>query len=104
MGQVSELDESIWDDRDLGPGAIPWPDLDTNGERAARVEYMGRKNTGGGGGGYSLCYRCERTASTFVQLRISSRTPVCLDHLPDLTYAKDQHGAMVESGPYLGES
>lgn len=100
MSQISELDESIWDRPDDLTATV-WPDLDTNGERQARVAYLSSDHQRTSRG-YAACYRCDANAAMFIQLRVSSLTPVCAEHAVDLVYAKDPNGTLIESGPYGG--
>ncbi|WP_336794092.1 hypothetical protein [Gordonia malaquae] len=80
------------------PGnAVPWPDLDVDGERQARVQYVQRERTPGLH--TATCYRCDRAASEFVGLRVSSLTPICIDHLEPIGYC-NQRGSLVEATTY----
>lgn len=91
---------SIWAISPTGNTA-PWPDLDVADERAARREYcQQRRQTPRSG--FATCYRCDRNAAMFVYLRVSSLTPVCVDHAKRIVYAPDSCGSFTESGPYKG--
>ncbi|MGI6797662.1 hypothetical protein [Gordonia sihwensis] len=88
----------LWD----SSGEHPYPDLDMNNERAIRAEHSreGIKKTPSG---YAQCYRCDRSASQFVGLRVSSLTPICVDHLEDISWGRDPRssaGDISEVGPY----
>ncbi|MBX4421480.1 hypothetical protein K4H00_26075, partial [Mycobacterium tuberculosis] len=65
MSQISELDESIWDRPDDLTAAV-WPDLDTKGERQARVAYLSSDHPRTSGG-YATCYRCATSAAMFIR-------------------------------------
>lgn len=89
----AEIDEVWYQPR----SGIVWPDLDIDGERDARIAYLAR--TASPGVAVAACYRCERGASVFVRLRVSSLTPVCADHLDAIGYTR-MRGELVESATY----